>query len=197
MKFVAGGWVGEWGGWSIEGKSYQWRGRYAQRYRTSLWYQHRQDLPYSPKRQMLLLSLSHWMENILPQYFIIDGSGGWWGASVGSTGPPRHSHLQDQRHLHGRIQGGICGADPGSGAFLILGSGTGKKLRSGSGMYIPDHISESFETIWNSLMPIRIRDPECFWPLDSVSGMGKKITIRIGDEHPGSDFRELRNNFLG
>ncbi len=37
----------------------------------------------------------------------------------------------------------------------------------GSGMNIPDHISESFETIFwvkNTLMRIPIRDPESFWP---------------------------------
>jgi hypothetical protein len=33
--------------------------------------------------------------------------------------------------------------------------------------------------------------------LTSGSGMGKKIRIRIRDEHPGSYFRELRNNFFG
>jgi hypothetical protein len=32
-------------------------------------------------------------------------------------------------------------ADPGSGALLTPGSGTGKKSVSGSGMNIPDHIS--------------------------------------------------------
>jgi hypothetical protein len=32
---------------------------------------------------------------------------------------------------------------------------------------------------------------------DPGSGMGKKIKIRIRDIHPGSYFRELRNNFLG
>ncbi len=41
-----------------------------------------------------------------------------------------------------------------------------------------------------------IRDPVLFWPLDPRSGMGKKIKIRIRYEHPGSYFRELRNNFL-
>ena len=58
-------------------------------------------------------------------------------------------------------------ADPGSGTFLNPGSGMGKKSRSGSGMNIPDHISENLETIFwvkntylNSLM--RIRDPESF-----------------------------------
>jgi hypothetical protein len=30
---------------------------------------------------------------------------------------------------------------------------------------------------------------------DPRFGMGKKIKIRIRDEHPGSHFRELRNNF--
>jgi hypothetical protein len=41
-------------------------------------------------------------------------------------------------------------ADPGSGAFLILDlrSGMGKKSRSGSGMNLLDHISESSETIF-------------------------------------------------
>jgi hypothetical protein len=50
--------------------------------------------------------------------------------------------------------------DPGSGAFLIPGSGMGKKSGSGSGMNNPDHISDSLETIFwvkilNSLMRIR------------------------------------------
>jgi hypothetical protein len=57
-------------------------------------------------------------------------------------------------------------------------SGMGKKSKSGSGiclrdeMNIPDHISESLETIFwvknrysNSLMWIRLRDPESFYPL--------------------------------
>jgi hypothetical protein len=41
-------------------------------------------------------------------------------------------------------------ADPGYGAFLTPGSGKVKKSRSGSvsGMNIPDHISESLETIF-------------------------------------------------
>jgi hypothetical protein len=38
--------------------------------------------------------------------------------------------------------------DPGSGAFLTPGSGMGKKSRSGSGMNIPDQISESLETMF-------------------------------------------------
>jgi hypothetical protein len=47
--------------------------------------------------------------------------------------------------------------------FLPPGSGMGKKSRSGSGMNVPDHISESLETnfwIKNTLM--RIQDPESF-----------------------------------
>ncbi len=39
----------------------------------------------------------------------------------------------------------VADPDPGSGAFLTPGSGMGKKSRSGSGMNIPDHISESLE----------------------------------------------------
>jgi hypothetical protein len=38
--------------------------------------------------------------------------------------------------------------DPGSGAFLISGSGMGKKSRSGSGTNIQDHISKSLETVF-------------------------------------------------
>jgi hypothetical protein len=48
--------------------------------------------------------------------------------------PYRHCSLQ------------CCGS--GSGDFLTPGSGIGKKSRSGSGMNIPDHISESLETIF-------------------------------------------------
>jgi hypothetical protein len=48
---------------------------------------------------------------------------------------------------------------------------------------------------------LRIRDPVPFRPLDPGSGMGIKSRsgygIRIRDEHPGSYFRELENNFLG
>ncbi len=47
-----------------------------------------------------------------------------------------------------RIMRSTSVADPGSGAFLTLGSGMGKKSGSGSGMNNPDHISESLETIF-------------------------------------------------
>ena len=50
-----------------------------------------------------------------------------------------------------------------------LGSGMDKKSRSGSAMNIPDHIYKSLETIFglkylNSLMRMRIRIRESFWP---------------------------------
>jgi hypothetical protein len=32
---------------------------------------------------------------------------------------------------------------------------------------------------------------------DLGAGMGKKTKVRARDDHPGSYFRELRNNFLG
>jgi hypothetical protein len=65
--------------------------------------------------------------------------------------------------------------------ILTPGSGMGKKSRSGFGMNIPDHISESLETIFrvkttlHSLMRIRIRDPGSgiFLTLDPVSVMEK------------------------
>jgi hypothetical protein len=47
---------------------------------------------------------------------------------------------------------------------------------------------------------LRIRDPVLFdpWIRDTVPGSrtGKKSVSRIGDEHPSSFFRELRNSFL-
>ncbi len=76
--------------------------------------------------------------------------------------------------------------DPGSGAFLTprsgafstpgSGMGTGKKSGSGSGMNKPDHISESFETIfWVKILK--------FFNADPGSGMEK---TRIRDKHLGS-----------
>ncbi len=38
-------------------------------------------------------------------------------------------------------------ADPGSGAFLTPGSGMSQKSKSGSGINLPDHISEGFWVI--------------------------------------------------
>jgi hypothetical protein len=45
--------------------------------------------------------------------------------------------------LKKRGYGSIAEPDQGSGGFLTLRSGVGKKSRSGSGMNIPDHVSES------------------------------------------------------
>ncbi len=46
-------------------------------------------------------------------------------------------------------------ADPGSGAFLS----------PGSGMHIPDHNTESSETIfWLEIPKFFDADPESFWP---------------------------------
>jgi hypothetical protein len=44
----------------------------------------------------------------------------------------------------------VADPDPGSGAFLTQGSGSAmnKNPEPGSGMNIPDHISESLETIF-------------------------------------------------
>ncbi len=46
------------------------------------------------------------------------------------------------------------------------------------------------------MLRIRIRDPVPFWPLEPGSRMGKKSRSGPRDEHPGSYFQELRNNFL-
>jgi hypothetical protein len=74
----------------------------------------------------------------------------------------------------GLLQSSVADPDPGSGAFLTLGSGMGKK--SGSGMNNPDHISESLETIFlglkyvNSFMCIRDGKND-----DPGSGMQKNL----------------------
>ncbi len=49
------------------------------------------------------------------------------------------------------------------------------------------------------VLRIRIWDPVPFWPLDPGSGMSKKSRSGSGiqDEHLGSYFWELRNNFWG
>ncbi len=61
--------------------------------------------------------------------------------------------------------------DQGSGDLLTPGSGIGDVKKSESGMNIPDHISESLETIFG-FIGSGIRDG--------------KIWIRIRDNHPGS-----------
>jgi hypothetical protein len=71
----------------------------------------------------------------------------------------------------------VVDPDPGSGPFLTLdpGSRMDKRSRSGSGM-----INNLKKIYLNSLMRIRIRDPEIFLTLFPGSGM-EKIRIR----HPG------------
>jgi hypothetical protein len=64
----------------------------------------------------------------------------------------------------------------------------GKKSRSGSGVNIPDHISESLETIfWVKILKLFVADadpdPVSGNLFDPGSGMEK---IRIRDKHPGS-----------
>jgi hypothetical protein len=81
-------------------------------------------------------------------------------------------------------------ADPGSGAFLTPVSGMGKKSRCGSGMYIPDHVSEGLETIfWVKILKFLDADPdqgsEIF--LHWIRDQGRKnFGYGIRDKHPGS-----------
>jgi hypothetical protein len=82
----------------------------------------------------------------------------------------------------------------------------GRKSGTGSGMNIPDHISESLETIfWVKILKFFNADPG--WKnSDPGSGMGK-IRIRDGkNSDPGSGsginipdhiFVSLETNFLG
>jgi hypothetical protein len=71
-------------------------------------------------------------------------------------------------------------ADPGSDAFLTLGSGMGKKSGSGVGMNNPDHNSESLETIlWVKILKFFDADPRGWKKFGS--GMEK-----FRDKHPGS-----------
>jgi hypothetical protein len=73
----------------------------------------------------------------------------------------------------------VADPDPGSGAFLIPGSGMGRKSASGSGMKNPDHIFKSLETsVADPGCLSRIPDPTFFHP-------GSRIrTVSIPD--PGS-----------
>jgi hypothetical protein len=75
----------------------------------------------------------------------------------------------------------IADPDPGSGAFLTPVFGMGKKSRSGFGMNIPDHISESSVTILKFFEEDADPDPGIFLILDP--GWKK---IRFRDKHPGS-----------
>ncbi len=79
----------------------------------------------------------------------------------------------------------VADPDPGSGAFLTSGSGMGKQSKSGSGMNIPHHISESLETIfWVKILQFFYADPEQgSGPFDPGYGMEK---FGSGDKDPGS-----------
>ncbi len=62
-----------------------------------------------------------------------------------------------------RLTSSVADPDAGSGAFLtpVLGSGMGKKSRSGSAMFIPDHIIESLETIfWVKILKFFDANPD-------------------------------------
>ncbi len=101
----------------------------------------------------------------------------------------------------------VADPDPGSGTFLTSGSGIrkGKKSDLGSGINIPDHFSKSLETFLglkyvNSLMRIRISDPEYFWPWirDPASkNMDQGFGINIPDpQHCVSDIHTLYSRSL-
>jgi hypothetical protein len=79
---------------------------------------------------------------------------------------------------------GVAGPDPGSGAFMAPGSRIGKKSRSGSGMNISDHISESLETIlWVKILKFFDADP----------GSGSLLTLDPGWKKFGSGIRDKRS----
>ncbi len=75
---------------------------------------------------------------------------GWWerGKSVRSTGPWAELLYTTPATSSWQMLGNHSFQCSGSGIPRCLfdpGSGTGKKSRSGSGMFIPNHISESLE----------------------------------------------------
>jgi hypothetical protein len=56
--------------------------------------------------------------------------------------------LEEKSYTGMYVRRSVAVPDLGSGAFLTRGSGMGTKSRSVSVMNIPDHISESLETIF-------------------------------------------------
>ncbi len=80
------------------------------------------------------------------------------------------------------IKGSVVDPDPGSRAFLTPGSGMGKKLRSGSEMNIPEHISES-GTVLKFLDADAVPNPGIFLTLDPG---WEKFGSWTRDKHPGS-----------
>jgi hypothetical protein len=84
--------------------------------------------------------------------------------------------------------------DPGSAAFLIPGSGTGKNPYPGSGMNIQNQISESLKTVLRAKNTVPVlkffdADPETesgiFFTKDPGSG-AEKFGSGIRDKHPES-----------
>jgi hypothetical protein len=78
----------------------------------------------------------------------------------------------------------VADPDPGSGVLRPLYPVWVKKSRSGSRMNIPDHISESLETIfWVKMLKFFDADPDLGRNLFEPGSWMEKIQIR--DEHPG------------
>jgi hypothetical protein len=75
-------------------------------------------------------------------------------ATEGSSDPQpvrvRYRYGTDRKELSllCHKESSVVDPDPGSGAFLIPGSGMGKKSKSGSWMNVLNHISKSLETMF-------------------------------------------------
>jgi hypothetical protein len=106
-----------------------------------------------------------------------------WEPTVPILGITGTYYLHGSKKIHTPNQSNFLSAvdqDPGSRAFLTLGSGIGKKSRSGSGMNILDHISESLETIlWVKILKF----------LDADADPGIFLTLDPGwkNSNPGSE----------
>ncbi len=72
----------------------------------------------------------------------------------------------------------VTDPDPGPGAFLTQGSVNHLDPRSGSGMNIPDHISESLETVFVGGLKIPLNS-HCDWFLISGSLKNQSMTTWI------------------
>jgi hypothetical protein len=86
------------------------------------------------------------------------------------SGNLRNYHGSQKIHTPNQLSFlSVVAQDPGSRAFLTPGSGMGTKSRSGSGMNIFDHISESLETVlWVKMLKFfdADADPGIFLTLD-------------------------------
>ncbi len=81
------------------------------------------------------------------------------------------------------VRNNVAGPDPGSGAFLTLGSGMEKYPDPGSGMHIPDNFSESLETVftlWLKILKFFDTDP------DLASGLFVILDPGWRKSYPGS-----------